>query len=318
MKRLLCRSGMLLVLIPALAPVPVARAEVFSFAVIADPHIDANPEHQECLQTAIDWLIANKDDKDIELVFVLGDIAWGATGDRRNLAIAKEMLDPLNDAGIPYVPIIGDNEVHGHCDEEFHKVFGPQYGYLSRAVKNWRKAATPVGEAYLQNFSFDHKGLHFVCPDFISRELGNEGGELHDMLEGSWPWFQNDIRHCAKAKEENILIMTHIGMFRTGFAVADRFLFAKDTMERVTAFLWDYAEYVDTNYSGHIHQNWFAKVYFEDDLLYYARVTDETWRPKEKPKGKGGSDITVRWVTVDNGEPTIEYKQHLEQATPVD
>jgi len=88
-------------------------------------------------------------------------------------------------------------------------------------MANWQKAAIPVKGKYLQNFSFDHKDCHFVCADFASRKVGDEGGELHDFEGGTWRWLKNDIEKCSKTKKENILIMTHIGMFRTGFEVAD-------------------------------------------------------------------------------------------------
>ncbi|MGB2866700.1 MAG: hypothetical protein WBC05_25440, partial [Sedimentisphaerales bacterium] len=70
------------------AVVPVIRpayGETFSFAVIADPHISGNPDHIAKFETAIDWIISNKESKDIELTFVLGDIAWGGTKGNRNL-----------------------------------------------------------------------------------------------------------------------------------------------------------------------------------------------------------------------------------------
>ena len=85
--------------------------ETFSFVVLADPHIDGDAERKAKFETAINWIINNKADRDIELVFVLGDIAWGRSRDGRNLKISKVMLDRLKDAGIAYIPIIGDNEI---------------------------------------------------------------------------------------------------------------------------------------------------------------------------------------------------------------
>ena len=76
--------------------------EKFSFAIIADPHINGDVNHKANLENAISWLISNKNDKHIELVFVLGDIAWGNDRGNSNLRIAKDALDHLNNAGIPY------------------------------------------------------------------------------------------------------------------------------------------------------------------------------------------------------------------------
>lgn len=286
--------------------------ETFSFAVIADPHVDEHPDHKTKLQTAVKWIIDNKDAKDIELVFVVGDIAWGGSTKDENLKIAKGILDNLNAAGIYYVPLIGDNEVQTRCEEEFDAVFGKQYKYLSGILENWQKAAIPVDGKYLQNFSFDYKDCHFVCADFASRKAGDEGGELHDFTGGTWPWLKNDIENCSKPKKENIVIMTHIGMFRTGFQVADQFLFSKSEMEKVKNFLYSYRKYVDSNYAGHIHQNWHAVVWAGLFVtLYHVRVTDETWCDTRWPESND-SELTVRWVRVDNGGSKISYSQHIE------
>ena len=75
--------------------------ETFSFAIIADPHIDGNVDNKVKFISAVDWIISNKDKKDIELVFVVGDIAWGGYRSDRNLRTARAILDRLNQAGVP-------------------------------------------------------------------------------------------------------------------------------------------------------------------------------------------------------------------------
>ena len=292
-----------------------AYGETFSFGIIADPHIDGNPDHLAKFNAAVDWMIENKESKDIELVFVVGDIAWGTTDGQSNLEIAKAKLDELNEAGIPYIPLIGDNEVQAGYEEEFNDVFGDQYTYLSSILNNWSKAPTPVNGMYLQNFSFDYKYCHFTCADFVSRAPGDEGGELHDFTGGSWPWFKNDIRYCSKPKKENINIMTHIGMFRTGIGSADQYLFSSSEMSKIKNFIYGYRKYVDSNYAGHIHQNWTQDVWIFRGWwfyhLYTARVTDETWYDTRWPESND-QELTVRWVTVDNGGSKITYTQHIE------
>ena len=181
----------------------IGWAETFSFAILADPHITSGTERREQLKTAVDWIIANRQSKKIELVFVLGDIAWGGSEDQRHLMVAKGILDPLNEAGIPYVPILGDNEVQTHCVRESEKTFRPQYEHLTKTMSNFKKMKTPVRKLYLQNYSFDYKGCHFICPDFISRANGEEGGDLHSWEGGSWQWFKKDIENCDKTKKEN-------------------------------------------------------------------------------------------------------------------
>jgi hypothetical protein len=289
-----------------------STSEAFSFAVIADPHINGNPDHKAKFEIVVDWLISNKDSRDIELVFVLGDIAWGGPKGNRNLPIAKAILDRLNDAGIPYIPIIGDNEVQTGCEKEFQEVFAPQYKFLSRTLNNWQKASVSVAGMYLQNFSFDYKGCHYICPDFNPRKAGDEGGTLHDCKGGSWPWFKNDVQHCRKSKKENIIIMTHIGMFRTGIGIADQFLYSENEMEKIKHFIRDYKDNVDSNYAGHLHINWYVPVWSELFVsLYHVRVTDETWSGIQWPEAEDHG-VTVRWVQVDNSGLKISYHQNIE------
>ncbi|MBN2377147.1 MAG: metallophosphoesterase [Sedimentisphaerales bacterium] len=283
----------------------------FSFAIIADPHIDGSAEHVRKFEAAVNWLIDNKDSKDIEIVVVAGDIAWGGDGEVRNLEVAKEILDRLNSVGIAYVPLIGDNEVQAGCEKEYSEVFGGQYQYLCGVFENWQKAFFSVEGKYFQNFSFDYKDCHFICADFASRKAGDEGGVLHDFRGGTWPWFKNDIEKCTKAKKENIVIMTHIGMFRTGIQVADQYLFSKSEMEKIKKFLYPYRKHVDSNYAGHIHQNWHATVWSGwFNTLYQVRVTDEPWYDTRWPESDD-HELTVRWVQVDNGGETIIYDQHI-------
>jgi hypothetical protein len=106
--------------------------------------------------------------------------------------------------------------------------------------------------------------------------------------------------------------MTHIGMFRTGFEFADRFVFSNNQMSKVKGFLKDYKDNVDSNYAGHLHMNWYAPVWsglFAP--LYFVRVTDETWSKKQWPESED-QGLTVRWVQVDNSGTKISYQQHIE------
>jgi hypothetical protein len=292
------------------------RAEPFSFAILADPHVPGGPENRQCLQTAVDWIIANRQSNKIELVFVLGDIAWGGSDGQRQLADAKTILDPLNEAGIPYVPIPGDNEVQSNSIQDFAETFQPQLELLAKSMNHFTKAAGPEG-LYLQNFSFDYKDCHFICPDFLSRQKGHEGNVLHAMEGGTWPWFQKDVESCPKPKKENIIILTHIGLYTTGVPILDRFLFTWDDMKKIKDFLLPYRDNIADNYAGHIHQNWQSVIRGGPLLapIYTAWMTDETWF---SPPGYDHA-ITVRWVEVDTGsEPDpstaaeITYRQHLE------
>jgi len=302
----------LLLLCAVVSVVRPAYGETFSFAIIADPHISGNPDHKAKFETAVDWIVDNKKSKDIELTFILGDIAWGGSRSNRNLGMAKKILDRFGNNGITYIPVIGDNEIQVGCEKEFQDVFGPHFKILAGRLDNWRKSPAPVTGKYLQNFSFDYKGCHFACPDFNPRKAGDEGGELHDFADGSWPWFKNDIEQCPKPKNENIVIITHIGMFNTGFEFADKFVYSESEMNKIKGFLNGYKDNVDTNYAGHLHLNWYVPVWSRIFVpIYHVRVTDETWSKKQWPEVKDAG-LTVRWVQADNSGTKISYQQNIE------
>ena len=317
-KNLFSSQSIITILILVVSTACYGYSETFSFAIIADPHIDRNPDHKAKLISTVDWIIRNKNKKDIELVFVVGDIAWGGSRAKRNLRTAREILDRLNHAGILYVPVIGDNEIQKRCEKEFADTFNKQYQYLSKILSHWRKAVTPVDGKYLQNFSFDYKGCHFVSCDFNSRNPDDEGGELHDFTGGSWPWFKDDIVNCSKTKKESIVIITHIGMFRTGFGSADQFLFSQDEMRKIQSFLFDYRQYVDSNYAGHIHQNWHSVVWSGVfTTIYHVWTTDETWHGRQWPEADD-KEVTIRLVQVNSGADKVNYSQHIYNAQKTD
>lgn len=302
------RARALLLATAALCSAPPAGAKPFAFVLLADPHLGGRLERVRRLERAVSWIIANRDEHGFELVFVLGDLAWGGSGTTRNLAVAKKVLDPLNAAVVPYVPVLGDNEVQANCEHEFVSTFAPQYEILTRTTTDFQHEPAPETGGALQNFSFDYKGFHFVCPDFISREKNNEGGDLHPGPGGSWQWFQADIANCPKPKRENIVILTHIGMFQTHLPLVDRFLFSSSSMTTIREGLRPWRQNVAANYAGHIHQNFHAIVW--DGLLsplYHVWVTDETWNDPPQLD----HTLTVRWVRVDTSGAAVTYEQHV-------
>ncbi|MFT7520434.1 MAG: hypothetical protein ACI9MC_002580, partial [Kiritimatiellia bacterium] len=98
------------------SPTTAVLTHQFSFVVVADPHIASAPEHLQRLQGAVEWINAAAIDEKIEVVMVVGDIGWSG-----GLPRAQQALDALT---MPYVPIIGDNEVHIGAEERFDEVFG--------------------------------------------------------------------------------------------------------------------------------------------------------------------------------------------------
>lgn len=225
----------------------------FSFAVLADPHIASSPEHEQRLEICVEWINQNRRVHGIELVFVVGDIGWGPEG----LGRAKEILDRLE---VPYVPLLGDNEIQFGSEEEFQTVFGPQFEFLAGSLENWKKAPVPawnpqVGRfCYLQNFSFDHKGVHFLCIDWCTRivfPLLGEQADLHDFPGGTWPWFREDVAASALDLEENIVMISHHPMHAEALAA-----FTRSEYETLSSFAEAFQNHLYADFAGHYHVYW--------------------------------------------------------------
>ena len=89
---------------------------VFTFAVLADPHLYGNAEYLERAVKAIDWLNENAADRSIELVITVGDITWSEG--------AADAIDLYSTLELPHVPIIGDNVNLAARLQDLSKVYG--------------------------------------------------------------------------------------------------------------------------------------------------------------------------------------------------
>ncbi|NWF77845.1 MAG: Ig-like domain-containing protein [Chloroflexi bacterium] len=180
-------------------PTPAERSftveVVWSFAIITDLHIgrgyldyggegigpeDWQVEGQDYyltnrLHRTVDWIIQNQDNYDLKFVIVLGDIS--DSGEYSELKKAKDILDELNDAGIPYVPMIGNHDVLPYTEDEefehvryFEFVFEEQFESLMEDP-SFNLIKQPAPEPYdLQNYAFGYGGIGFVILDCVARE----------------------------------------------------------------------------------------------------------------------------------------------------
>ncbi|MBW2458050.1 MAG: metallophosphoesterase [Deltaproteobacteria bacterium] len=266
-----------------------ALESLFTLAVITDSHIASVPDHVDRLTAAIDWIDEHADAQSIELVLVLGDIGWGP-----GLAQAKELLDTL---AVPYVPLVGDNEVHAGDDESFHTTFSPQYEVLDGVVDRWRRAPLPVFDpeadmdAWLQNLAFTYRGVHFFALDLCIRgddTIMGEFGDLHDFPGGSFTWFAEQLASLEPSLGESIVLLSHIPMF----------LGALDTEEMpvVDALLEPQGAFVYANLAGHLHGN-----LLREGSAFDVYVTDATH----------DDDNTIRLVEVQGNGQRFAYAHTL-------
>lgn len=296
--RLLTAALLALVVAPLGACVPAEWR--YSFVVIADPHIAGSADHDARLQDAIHWVNANREAEKIELVLLLGDIAWG-TGE---VTRTRAMLDALE---VPYVPVIGDNELHNGDESQVAAEWATHYTRLASELSGFSMAPTPVWNpefgklSYFVNFAFQHKGVSFVAMDWVSRLMDvilGEQAELHDFEGGTWPWFVEAMRAAPSDRLENIVMLSHHPMHLQSLGAFDSTELAR--VEGETALRGDR---VYANFAGHYH---FSFQHSDPVGQYDVYITDATW----------DDDNVVRVVRVKDDGTTMSY-EHREVIVPI-
>lgn len=274
---------------PAASP-PPAPAVRFSLAVVADPHVSRTGANEMALARAVDWINAEADARSIELVLVLGDIAWGD-----GMPLAKAQLDRLTPT---YVPISGDNEVHLSAEEAYHTAFTPHYDRLAGTLDGWTRAPMPVthpmtsGPAWLQNMAFDYRGLRFVGLDWAPRgvagDIAGELGQLHDFDGGTWRFLESQLPSFEKAARKGVILFSHIPMHGGPFVEA--------LIDRIETTLDPYYRQIYANLAGHMHLTYEVPV---GQGLFDVYVTDPPW----------GEELSIRLVSVEGDGRSFTYEQ---------
>jgi hypothetical protein len=260
---------------------------LFAFAVIADPHVTSSGEHADRLEAAVTWINEHLEERMIELVIVVGDVCWSDGMD-----LGRALLDDLM---VPYVPITGDNEIHGGDEELFFTTFSDHWDSLSAVLDEWRMAEMPVWnpeaeqDSWFTNVAFEYRGLHFVGVDWSARGaegLAREMGDLHDFEGGTWPWFEEAIEGLPEDTAESIVLFSHIPMH---FG-----MFWFDEMDAIEALLGPYADTVYANVAGHVHMDYERTIAGGGYVVY---AVDATWDDTN----------TVRLVTVQGDGSAFAY-----------
>ena len=265
----------------------------FTIAVFADPHVTAQVDRQERLAAAVDWVNTHAADRKIELVVIVGDIGWGG-----GLPIAKALLDDLT---MPYLPVIGDNEVHFGAAQTFDDVFTPQYEQLAATMDDFQRGQVEVHNplqdetTWLQNSSFEYKDVHIVGLDWCSRDSDavlSEMAVLHDYDGGTYPFFQDDLQALQTGPDENVLMFSHHPMFLLPGGMNQA------QMAQIVSQTAPLEHRVAANFAGHFH------VDAEQDLPdagYSVYITDAIW----------DDENTVRLVEVHGNDAGFVYEQEL-------
>lgn len=249
----------------------------FSYALIADPHVTGPGDHEQRLIDAVAWIEEHAEARDIQLVFILGDIAWN---DGFDPAIAA-----LSQLSMPWVPVIGDNCIQSADEEAWHQAFSPQLDHLAATLPGWTRQAGVIDNpergvpSWFQSYGFDHDGLRFVALDWNTRVVATGWGELpdlHDFDGGTLPFLREELDGLAEegdggageALDERVVFLSHMPMFHGpgGFDVDE-----KDVLEPL---LGPYADTVRGNHAGHLHGN--GEMEWEA-VGMHIDTTDATW-----------------------------------------
>jgi len=271
-------------------PGPLQRR--FSFAVLADPHISSNTKHAERTRQTVQWVADNVEEFDIELAVVLGDIGWGP-----GLTLSREILDELP---IPYVPILGDNEVQFGDEANFDVVYGPVLDSLAEHASDLHRGPVEVylpahdHDASLQNLAFTWRGVHFLGLDWNARVFGgllSELGDLHDVEGGSLGFLGDQLASLPEPSETNdVVLLSHIPMHIPAWT--------QDEMGQVGELTLPRQDRIWANYAGHYHGDGHEEV---EEGGYDAIVTDAVW----------DDVVTVRLVEVFSNGAAFEYRDSL-------
>ena len=265
---------------------------VFSYAIIADPHVTGSGDHDARLQAAVAETNARVASEGIELVFILGDIAWG---DGYDLAHAA-----LEELTVPWVPVLGDNPIQVGEETGFEVAFSGQLDALADQVDGWERAPRPVynperdEDSWLQNARLDHKGVRFVAMDWNSRESGiiGETPDLHDFAGGSLPFLGAALESLPDGPDKRVVLLSHMAPFPGPGGLM------LDEQEKLIALLQPHTDAVWGNHAGHLHINsgmtW-------DALDIELVTTDATW-----------DDLnTIRIVQVLSSAATFAYLDEI-------
>ena len=271
---------------------PAPEAEhLFSFAILADPHVVNEGENAQRLQQTVDWITENEDPRSIELVLVVGDIGWGG-----GLEISRDILDALP---MPYVPILGDNPIQVGDEQAWNATFGPHLDALADQLDNWIRGPvagwTPVQEveAWFQNAAFDYGGLRFVMLDWNTRHRGgllSELADLHDFEGGSFPFFEEQLATLSEGWDENVVLASHHPMHIPSFTEGE--------LAQITEQTEPHSHRVFADFAGHYHADGHEVI---EDGGYEVFVTDATW----------DDEITIRLVEVWGDGVALQYVQDL-------
>jgi len=206
----------------------------WSFAIITDLHIgrgygdfgtegfDDNVENNDYyltkrLENVVNWIIENKDKIQceeatcsIKFLVVLGDISDSA--EKSEFQKAKQILDKLNNYGIPYIPVFGNHDVCSKTDfldadcqkgqQFFEEIFFNENATNTKILIEKLNFERDESNTNLKNFLFNYGGIYFIGLDFVKRKQTGRA-EIHSATEN---WLKKVLDEKLTGKESVILL----------------------------------------------------------------------------------------------------------------
>ncbi len=224
-------------LLAAAAGAPACAVEPgWKFAVISDVHLgdkaDSSRTNVTFLNRVVSRLIAERPD----FVVLTGDLTRGNQGDDVPIEKVREWwltvhnsIKPLQDAGIPVVPLPGN---HDYYTAAHRKAYEEAWKYFGTALSSFSIQGSPP-----LYYSFTHKNVHFTQLNIVAPYISPE----------QEAWLKNDLKRAQSAGLR--FVFGHVPM--------DSALLGKPSAhfrEQMSAILaaGRAAAYV----SGHEHLNW--------------------------------------------------------------
>jgi len=265
----------------------------FSMAILADPHVTGEGEHQNRLMAAVDWIEANAAAQDIQLVVILGDICWGDGFEAAHTALSR--------LSMPWVPIMGDNVVVAGQADIYFETFDAQMSRLATQLDDFSIQPAPVynpqrdKESFLQNIGFDFMGIRFLGVDWSSREehpLWSETPDLHDFEGGTWPWLITELSKTTDRLDNSLILLSHMPLFEGGGSLT------VDEADKVVDAFYPHSGPLWANLAGHLH--WSASDTWTRAGIE-VHVTDATW----------DDENTIRVIDVSGNDRGFAYAHQL-------
>ena len=329
---------------------PPPEPEKWSFALITDLHIGRGyPDYDssgfddsvegedyyltERLKNVVQWIIENKDNIDcegtkcqIKFLAVLGDVT--DTAEKSEFFKAKNILDRLNDFGIPYVSLFGNHDVWPYTDEAeaisalgedyFEEIFWDENATNTKLMKEILKMERDESNPKYKNFAFTFGGINFIGLDFNSRTHVPSPFRVSGVLataeisSSTENWLKDCLethQNCLKGNEENpYIVFSHIPFvessvsgFSSGGYVCTQggCVYFPGDFDKIKEIIKD--KNILANFAGHIHGFYPRPVlggdYFMDANREYSPITT-------------ASVITIEALMVGSNESDEHLKEY--------